>query len=450
MDESINRIRRTLKRNTKDPVYTEQTTKIIETITNQNYFKFNDKIYKQGAGLGMGNPTSAILTEVFMQNLEQKYMEHLKNELGIILYIRYADDILCIMTKNNEKEILTFLNKQHKNIQFTMELEHENTINYLDLTISKNHDTNQLTFEIYRKPTATDTIIHATSNHPQQHKIAAIRHLITRLEHTPLTKKGYNQELNTIYNIATNNGYTIATVNKILQKTKTQTNKDKKSNIDPWATFTYIGKQTYKITNFFKKYGINIALKTKNNVGTILRQNINTEDQLEKQGVYKLTCTCQYSYIGQTGRKFKTRFREHIKAYNKKTINNRNQTTTTQDSNFANHMLNNNCKPTHIKKTLSVLHTQTKGRRLNTLENMEIYKQKTFDGRIINEQINTTSDILFEPLKLIYKKHKTPLQNGKETKTKHSTKIKNRKLTTKEKDNSQSPTCTYNQLKKRK
>lgn len=35
---------------------------------------------------------------------------------------------------------------------------------------------------------------------------------------------------------------------------------------------------------------------------------------------------------------------------------------------------------------------------------MEIYKQKTFDGRIINEQINTASDIIFQPLKYFYEK----------------------------------------------
>lgn len=61
-------------------------------------------------------------------------------------------------------------------------------------------------------------------------------------------------------------------------------------------------------------------------------------------------------------------------------------------------MFNSECRPTHIRKSVKLLHTQYKGRRLNVLENMEIYKQKTFDGRIINEQVNTASDIIFEPL----------------------------------------------------
>jgi hypothetical protein len=41
-------------------------------------------------------------------------------------------------------------------IQFTLEEETDNTIHFLDITISKTHDS--LKFGIYRKPTSTDTI----------------------------------------------------------------------------------------------------------------------------------------------------------------------------------------------------------------------------------------------------------------------------------------------------
>ncbi|XP_036347364.1 uncharacterized protein LOC118756725, partial [Rhagoletis pomonella] len=46
-------------------------TNTLRTTLHQNYFKFNNNIYMQTNGLGMGNPTSAILMEVFMQNLEE-------------------------------------------------------------------------------------------------------------------------------------------------------------------------------------------------------------------------------------------------------------------------------------------------------------------------------------------------------------------------------------------
>lgn len=281
-----------------------------------------------------------------------------------------------------------------------MEVEEDSRINYLDLTIKINKTRGKIEYGIYRKPTATDTIIHNTSNHPQQHKNAAIRQLVTRLEKIPLSGEAYAKELQTIYTIATNNGYRKDLVDKIrsniLQpRRQDEKNKDEKST---WTSLTYMGKSTFKLAKFFRKHNINTAFKTMNNLGKILRNNTNDIDTLDKQGVYKLTCTCQHSYIGQTGRKIKTRFREHIRDFNKRL----KRPETTPESNFANHMFENKCTPAHIRKTVKLVHSQQKGRSLNVLENMEIYKQKTFDGRIINEQINTASDVIFEPLKHFY------------------------------------------------
>ncbi|XP_017464979.1 PREDICTED: importin subunit beta-like [Rhagoletis zephyria] len=191
-----------------------------EAAINQNYFRFNNKIYRQINGLGMGNPTSAILMEVFMQSLEEKYMEHLTTNLGVSFYARYVDDIICIITGDKEEQILDYLNEQHKNIAFTMDKEKKGKLNYLDLTIKINKTTNRLEYEMYRKPTATDTVIHETSNHPQQHKNAAFRQLLTRLERTPLTKEAHRRELDTIYAIARNNGYKKDLVDKIRKDSK--------------------------------------------------------------------------------------------------------------------------------------------------------------------------------------------------------------------------------------
>ncbi|XP_067638571.1 uncharacterized protein [Eurosta solidaginis] len=376
-----------------------QITNTLRTTLRQNYFQFNNKIYRQTNGLGMGSPTSAILMEVFMQNVEEKYIQELKSKLGVSFYARYVDDIICVLTTNNEELVLEYLNKQHGNIKFTMETEKDGGINYLDLTINIDKEAKRFNYDIYRKSMATDTVIHNTSNHPQQHKNAALRHLVHRLERTPLTQEANKRELEVIYNIAANNGYKKALVDK-LRRTNGEPKRNNEKENNSWTTITYTGKATYKLANFFKKYNINTAFKTSNNLGRKLRTNINSEDPFSSHGVYKLTCGCQHSYIGQTGRQIRTRFREHIRDYNKKTRN----PNIIPESNFANHMVENECSTANINKTIRVLHIQEKSRRLNVLENMEIYKQKTFDGRIINEQINTISDTIFEPLKLVYRK----------------------------------------------
>ena len=53
-----------------------------------------------------------------------------------------------------------------------------NIINFLELSITKLEHRHK--FSIYRKPTTTDKLIHNSSNHPIQRKLAAFRTMIHR------------------------------------------------------------------------------------------------------------------------------------------------------------------------------------------------------------------------------------------------------------------------------
>jgi DNA-directed RNA polymerase subunit L len=64
------------------------------------------------------------------------------------------------------------------NMNFTLEEETHNSINFLSITITKKND--HLSFTVYRKPTPTDPIIPIESCHPAQHKLAAIRFVTNR------------------------------------------------------------------------------------------------------------------------------------------------------------------------------------------------------------------------------------------------------------------------------
>ncbi|PSN57613.1 hypothetical protein C0J52_00550, partial [Blattella germanica] len=82
---------------------------------------------------------------------------------------RYVDDIIIIYDNNlsNIDTIFEEINKLDKNMQYTIEKEH-NKINYLDLTIIKNN--NKIEYDVYRKPTHTEICIHRNSRHPMQQK----------------------------------------------------------------------------------------------------------------------------------------------------------------------------------------------------------------------------------------------------------------------------------------
>jgi hypothetical protein len=166
---------------------------LIHTITNQNYLQFNNQHYKQDDGLAMGALTSAILAETFIQHLEHTKIINILKKY-IIEYCRYVDDILILYNKciTNIEHTLADFNSIHPNIQFTIENETHNSLNYLDLTITNMQE--KLTFSIFRKPTSTDLIIHNDSCHPQEHKNAAINYLTNRMNTYLITDKSMNHE----------------------------------------------------------------------------------------------------------------------------------------------------------------------------------------------------------------------------------------------------------------
>jgi hypothetical protein len=75
----------------------------------------------------------------------------------------------------------------------------ENGINFLDITISKvDH---KISFNVYRKPTATDIIIPNDSCHPPEQKLAAIKYLINRLSTYPMNETNKRKEHENTINI---------------------------------------------------------------------------------------------------------------------------------------------------------------------------------------------------------------------------------------------------------
>ena len=178
-----------------------------DIITKQNYFTNNGKILIQQDGLAIGAPTSGIIAEFFLQNLEYTHITQLSNKHKITRYFRYVDDILIIYDPYHTdiNSIHMDFNAVHLNMKFTAETESNNSINYLNITIHKTL-INWVT-SIHTKSTFTDTIIPYSSNHPAQHKYTAIRDLHNRLNTYHLQKKEYYEEMNSIHVIMLNNGF---------------------------------------------------------------------------------------------------------------------------------------------------------------------------------------------------------------------------------------------------
>jgi hypothetical protein len=78
-----------------------------------------------------------------------------------------------------------------------------------------------------------------------------------------------------------------------------------------------------------------------------------------------MKCTgCPLKYVGQTGRTFNTRYKEHI----------HNIRSNNSNSGYSNHILNTGHTYGMITDTMDIITAGRKGKYLNTLERYHIYE----------------------------------------------------------------------------
>jgi hypothetical protein len=91
--------------------------------------------------------------------------------------------------------------------------------------------------------------------------------------------------------------------------------------------------------------------------------------------VYKIKCRiCKSAYVGQTGRSFKVRFKEHISDI----VHNRCKT------GYSQHILNNGHERAHSIMDLEIFERQQKSQFLNTLEKFHIFKCRK-ESNLLND-----------------------------------------------------------------
>jgi hypothetical protein len=363
---------------------------LMELCANQNYFLYNKKFYHQTDGLAMGSPLSPVLAEIFMDNLECQLFDSGHPLLSNIFYwYRYVDDIICCWTGSVRQldNFLNLLNAQHPNITFTVEIESNKQLNFLDLSISIVGDKHE--FGVYRKPCYSDTIIPSDSCHPTSQKLSSFHSMLHRLVNLPLNAVNFNCELSKIKSIAISNGYSVNTITKILQrKLKTRaisqlcslpliTEKSKK-----WCRLLFVGDLSNRLARKFPKNKFNVSFYNPCTLGKVLCRNKDKIDPIHQSGIYKVNCdSCNMCYIGQTGRNFLTRMKEHRRCW-------RNGDET---SLLAKHIL----QTSHCCRFQpEVLHLDNKGIRLDVLEQFEITQSDI--NILMNEQIFVTQSPLLK------------------------------------------------------
>ncbi|XP_023311228.1 uncharacterized protein LOC111691923 [Anoplophora glabripennis] len=249
-----------------------------------------------------------------MEDLEERAIK--SAEYKPEMWLRYVDDTFVIWTHGKEKlnGFLTHLNSIHHKIQFTMEIEENNKLPFLDVSIIKNR-TGGLGYTVYRKPTHTDRYLHAESHHHPSQLNSVLKTLITRSER--LTDNEHKtEEIEKVKKALQQNGFSD---NNIKRALRPRHNRERTEEDKPVAKalLPYIKGTTDKISKVLKKHKIETVFNTDRKIGNIL-PSAKTKIPLEGQGVYQIPCgDCEKSYIGQTNRRVQTRREEHRNAVEK-------------------------------------------------------------------------------------------------------------------------------------
>ena len=321
---------------------------LIWCLCNQT-FQFNGILYKQIDGCAMGSPLAPLMADIFMNHvLESKITDRTQQHLNVLFvnyrsgtsefqecrlnfFGRYVDDNLAAFDNRQDAEyFLKYLNSLHSHITFTMELEIEGTLPFLDILITRGES--NISTTVFRKTTHSGVYSHYTSFIPTRMKQQLIYTLVDRAWKLCSSYKLWHLEMEHLKSMMMSNGYTKnyidRQIKRYLSKTyskSTDNTTDDQSKYGPekfkvYIKLPYLGDATIKLETAIKGClrrlklgGIQLVVINsyrriqhwfpyKDKTPVLMRHNV----------VYKINCKCcKMCYIGETERNLLVRLEEH-------------------------------------------------------------------------------------------------------------------------------------------
>ena len=204
-----------LKNTLPDDQLTHIILSLTEFILNHNYFIFEDQTYLQLKGTAMGTRMAPQYANIFMSDLEQKFLE--KSQYKPISYLRYIDDIFFLWTHGEDK-LIDFHNQfnlENQDIKLTIKYSNHE-ISFLDTNIKLLNNT--LATSIYRKPTQSQSYLHPTSSHPPHTFNSIVYSQALRLNRICSCPKDLNLQLDILRKAFTILGYKSSSIRRHIDK----------------------------------------------------------------------------------------------------------------------------------------------------------------------------------------------------------------------------------------
>jgi len=160
----------------------------------------------------MGSSVSAVIANLYMEIFEEQAIESAPCEPKI--WKRYVDDTFTILDRDRVDVFLQHLSSQQPSSRFTMEMENNSKIAFLDTSVYREPD-GRLTTSVYRKPTHTDQYQAYDSHHPQSVKRGIVKCLCDRAKRLVTKPSVIAGEKKHLSSVLVSNGYPSSLVQKI-------------------------------------------------------------------------------------------------------------------------------------------------------------------------------------------------------------------------------------------
>ena len=258
-----------------------------------------------------GSPVSVSIANLVMEDVEERALA--SYDIQLPFWKRYVDDVFTVVHVDRVQHLLEHLNHIECSIQFTVEVEIDGKLPFLDVSVNRGSD-GSLNTSVYRKPTHTDRYLDFSSHHPFSHKRAVVRTLSSRASTHSSSQYDQIKEMSHVTSALKMNGYPLSFIQS--SQSSRMVPPSSTPEYRACAVIPYIHGVSECISRILTPLRIRVCYKPFQTFRQLLSRPKDRIPDLQRSGVvYKIPCAdCPVVYIGQTGRRLCQRLSEHKRA----------------------------------------------------------------------------------------------------------------------------------------
>ena len=298
--------------------------KLLDMATCDSIFMFDNQLYNQIDGVGMGNPLGPVYANSFMCHTEKQWLADCPVSFKPLFYRRYVDDTFLIFRDISHVDLfLSYLNSKHPNIKFTSEVEENSMLSFLDVLITRRRGS--FTTSVYRKNTFTGLGLNYLGYSPMLYKINSIRTLINRAYNVCSDYFSFDMDMTFLLKYFTENLYPSSVFYNVLKTFLNEKLEPKPmtSTVEKeikYVKLPYVGHFSYTIRknlqnilkHSFPQMDFRFVFTNSFTIGSFFKKSSTLPVELSSCIVYLFTCPqCNLRYVGSSTRWLKHRIQEH-------------------------------------------------------------------------------------------------------------------------------------------